>query len=127
MDRNDQENYVLNKQRVAELEHRQARIRQLNHQLRTTLSGGRVMLTPGISELGITNVAAIINEVRKFTNFSEDNDPHREHDFGAVDVAGQRIFWKIDYYDKQLEYGSPDPSNPDVTARVLTIMLASEY
>lgn len=65
--------------------------------------------------------------MNEFDAFSPDNDPYGEHDFGAVEIAGQRVFCKIDYYDTALEYGSPDPSDPAVTTRVLTVMLASEY
>ena len=70
---------------------------------------------------------AILGKVASFDDFSEDNDPHGEHDFGAFDHAGSRIFWKIDYYDPSMESGSEDPSDPAKTTRVLTLMLASEY
>ncbi len=50
-----------------------------------------------------------------------------EHDFGVFDADGHRIFFKIDYYDKTLTYHSPDPSDPAVTERVITVMLAEEY
>jgi Protein of unknown function (DUF3768) len=55
------------------------------------------------------------------------NDPHGEHDFGSFEYSGQTIFWKIDYYDMRLKWGSPDPADPAVTRRVLTILLAEEY
>ena len=55
------------------------------------------------------------------------NDPHEEHDFGVVEHGGVRCFWKIDYYDREMEMLSPDPADPSVTTRVLTIMLADEY
>ena len=62
-----------------------------------------------------------------FNTSTEDNDPHGEHDFGAFEHNSERIFWKIDYYDRTLSRGSDDPSDPVHTVRVLTIMLASEY
>lgn len=104
-----------------------SRIRELNDAFRTSFVGGRVMITQAIQALDPLVLERIIMQVRSFDEFSEDSDPHSEHDFGAFDVAGERVFWKIDAYDKNLEYGSPDPSDPAVTTRVLTIMLASEY
>lgn len=65
--------------------------------------------------------------VRSFTAFTRDNDPHLEHDFGSFEVRGEKLFWKIDYYDLDLTYGSEAPEDPSKTKRVLTIMLASEY
>ena len=100
------------------------RICELNDAFRTSLSGGRVMMTAGID--GDVK-AAIIREVATFNDFTADNDPHGEHDFGAIEVAGLRVFWKIDAYDPTMTCGSEDPANPDVTTRVMTIMLADEY
>jgi Protein of unknown function (DUF3768) len=104
-----------------------ARIRQLNDELRTIGRGGLVMMTIGVQRLGVIHHAEIMHAIRSFDAFNEDNDPHGEHDFGALDLAGQRLFWKIDYYDLDLMMGSPDPADPNLTCRVLTIMLASEY
>jgi hypothetical protein len=100
-------------------------IRDLNDQFRQTLQGGRIVITQGVAVRDDT--ATILDHVRSFRSFSEDNDPYGEHDFGAFDCAGQKIFWKIDYYDSDLDAGSPDPADPAVTTRVLTIMLADEY
>jgi len=74
----------------------------------------------------------IAERVAAFDSFTEDNDPHGEHDFGNFNYEGTRIFWKIDYYDRTSfgtgrDMGSEDPSDPAKTLRVLTIMLASEY
>ena len=44
-----------------------------------------------------------------------------------IEEGGVRCFWKIDYYDREIELMSQDPSNPEVTTHVLTIMLADEY
>ena len=62
-----------------------------------------------------------------FDDFCHANDPHEEHDFGSFEVEGRTIFFKIDYYDKSLTHHSPNPADPSVTERVITIMLADEY
>ena len=103
------------------------KIRTLNDAFRTTLMGGRVMLTSGVRELGEAGVRRAMVLVSGFIAFCEDNDPHGEHDFGAFEIEGEKLFWKIDYYDKALEHGSEDPADPTRTTRVLTVMLASEY
>ena len=68
-------------------------------------------------------MAAVVS----YDDFTEDNDPYGEHDFGAFELEGQKLFWKIDYYDLELRFGSDDPGDPDKTRRVLTILLAEEY
>ena len=84
-------------------------------------------MTAGIMALPETVQAAIIAAVTEFDNWSEDVDPHHEHDLVAVEVEGHRVFAKCDYYDLQMQFLSPDPSDPKVTRRVLTLLLASEY
>ena len=103
------------------------RIRTLNDAFRRTFVGGAVMITAGVEALPLDQRRSLIQKIRTFEAFSEDNDPHAEHDFGAVDEAGERFFWKIDLYDRKMEFGSPDPADPAVTTRVLTIMRADEY
>jgi len=104
------------------------RIRELNDAFRTRMAGsGRLFLTAGISHKSPDEQAEIMRLVFEFSEFTEDNDPHGEHDFGAFDFAGERIFWKIDCYDRDMKFGSPDPADPMVTTRVLTILLADEY
>lgn len=104
------------------------KIRALNDRLRTTFCfGGYIVETPGIRALPEADQSAIREKVQTFNEFTEDNDPHGERDFGAFSHGGKRVFWKIDYYDPTLQHGSEDPSDPHQTARVLTIMLAEEY
>ena len=102
-------------------------VKTLNDNLRKHLIGGRVMLTAGINAKSQDDIARILSKVRQFNNFTEANDPYDEHDFGSFDYKGEKIFWKIDYYDKNYQYLSEDPSNPNLTNRVMTVMLASEY
>lgn len=90
---------------------------------------GRYSITQGISSLSTFERLEILLKIRGFNNFNEDNDPYGEHDYGQFQLEQnkQDIIWKIDYYDLNYEYGSDDPSNPEVTRRVLTTMLACEY
>jgi hypothetical protein len=107
---------------------RTKRIAELNDLCRTAMGvAGLVVRTRGIAALPFLNQSVIREKVEKFDDFSEDNNPHGERDFGTFTHNGQRIFWKIDYYDRTLCFGSEDPSDPGQTERVLTIMLASEY
>ncbi len=103
------------------------RIRALNDELRQYLLGGIAVITPGIAALGQAAVERIVKTISVYDDFCHANDPYEEHDFGAFDAEGARIFFKIEYFDKTLQHHSPDPSNPNVTERVITIMLAEEY
>jgi len=108
---------------------RAGRIRELNDQLRTTFlqRHGRVLITSGIDALPAELKTRIVEIVKSFGDFKPDNDPHKEHDFGGFAIEGQTVYWKIDYYTPALDGGSEDPTDPDKTTRVLTIMLAEEY
>jgi hypothetical protein len=106
---------------------RTSRIRALNDELRHTFTGGMAVMTPGIAALGQEAVERIVKTIAVFDDFCHANDPHQEHDFGSFEADGHKIFFKIDYYDQSLTYHSPDPSDPAVTRRVITIMLAEEY
>ncbi len=102
------------------------RIRALNDDFRRTFVGGIVMITAGVEAMPADQRRSLLAKVRDFDAFTDDNDPHGEHDFGSIDGGGVHCFWKIDYYDRATE-GSPDPADPAVTTRVLTVMRADEY
>ncbi|MGE0502072.1 MAG: DUF3768 domain-containing protein [Rhizobiaceae bacterium] len=106
---------------------RSARIRLLNDLLREGFPTGQVVLTRGVASLPEALRILLMLAVQHYADFSPASDPFDEHDFGAVEFADERYFWKIDYYDNDLNYGSPDPTDPDVTRRVLIIMRANEY
>ena len=104
-----------------------ARIRELNDQLRRQAIGGRIVITRGIQALGADGVRQVLTAVARFDEFTEDNDPWGEHDCAILTVDGHRVIFKHDYFDRDLTYHSPDASDPVVTERVLTVMLAEEY
>jgi hypothetical protein len=106
---------------------RSARIRELNDVLRATGRGGMVLLTNGIGGLGLPAVNRIFAAVASFSGFSSDNDPWSEHDGAVMKVDGIDVIWRIDYFDRTRRFHSPDPADPKVTVRVLTVMLAAEY
>jgi len=123
---------------MSEQEDKSKAIQDLNDRFRQNVPNvddvpGRVVITSGIQ--GLTNMDAepgkhlprLFETIRTFDDFTSDNDPYGEHDFGAFDFEGARVFWKIDYYSPDMMYGSDDPSDIESTVRVLTIMLAEEY
>lgn len=102
-----------------------ARIAALNDAARTSFIGCRVVITKGIAAMD--DLDGLYAKVRSFNEFNERNNPYGERDFGSVEHEGHAVFWKFDYYDVDLLMHSPDASDPAVTCRVLTIMLAEEY
>ncbi len=103
------------------------KIATLNDALRKRGEGGRIMLTTGIQALGQKAIQEVIKQIWAFDAFTEDNDPYGEHDFASITVNENKIFWKIDAYDRNLEYASHDPTDPALTVRIMTVMLAEEY
>ena len=108
---------------------RTLRIRELNDTFRQELPspGGRLLITDGVNNAGVDFVTRALAAVMAFDDFNAGNDPHGEHDFGAFEIDGRKLYFKFDYYDPTGEYGSEDPSDSEQTMRVLTIMLAEEY
>ena len=99
----------------------------LNDMLRRTFSGGKVVMTLASPRCRRKNSRIALERVRQFDEFDADNDPHKEHDFGDFELDGEKYFFKIDYYSPDMQGGSEDPSDPQKTTRVLTIMRADEY
>ena len=107
--------------------HDTKQIRVLNDQLRKYGIGGKIMLTQGVQALGEEAILSIMIRMQAQKSFPEGDDPYQEHDFGCIKHDGKKLFWKIEYYDLQYQYHSPDAADPKLTNRVLTIMLAEEY
>lgn len=107
------------------------KIAELNDKLRqnifTPTEYGTIIITNGVSILPIQEQIIIMNLVKDFNRFTAGNDPYDEHDFGKISLNGIDYFFKIDYYDNDLTYGSENPSDDSITKRVLTIMRADEY
>ena len=112
-----------------------ARIAKLNDMARKAMGVcSQLRQTEGINALPPSDQSRIREKVENFNAFTPDNDPHGERDFGSFEQeigkntgCTVKVFWKIDYFDKNLEYGSDHPEDPAATVRVLTIMLAEEY
>ncbi|BDM83512.1 DUF3768 domain-containing protein [Acaryochloris marina] len=97
------------------------RFRQGDHTL------GQVFTTQLVQGLSSREQQELFRLVRTFDEFTEDNDPWKEHDYGRIEFQDEQYLWKIDYFDRKMEYGSKDPRNTAVTTRLLTIMHSSEY
>ena len=100
-----------------------AKIAALNDAARS--NAANYMATRGIMSLDEVTISEIFVAVQDFSKFTEDNEPYGEHDFGSFTVAGNKVFWKIDYYTQDLSSGC-DPLDK-ACRRVLTVMLAEEY
>src|SRR5436305_13924822 len=103
------------------------RIRELNDAFRSTFSGGKVVMTNSVCELPDCVRANALMKVATFSEFTTENDPYEEHDFGFFKLVGRTFYWKIDSYDELFEFSSVDPADPEKTTRVLTLMLAEDY
>jgi hypothetical protein len=103
------------------------RIRELNDQLRRNFADGVAVMTPGIAALGPEAVERIVKTIAVFDDFCHANDPHEEHDFGSFRFDHADVIFKIDYFDKTLSVHSPNPADPTVTKRIITVMRADEY
>ena len=102
-------------------------IATLNDNFRRSFINGEVLLSAGIAAMSSEDKANIVSLVQNFNDFTPDNNPYSENDFGTFDYKGEKILWKIDYYDLNNKYHSEDPSNPYITNRILTIMKVFEW
>ena len=86
-------------------------------------SGLGVTMTRGIQEL--PDLDGLMSAIRDYNKFNQDNDPYGERDFGSIVWYGESVFWKIDYYNRELScYEDPTSTT---CQRVLTVMCAYEY
>ena len=121
-----------------------ARIARLNDLARSAMGVAcTAVATVGFRSLPEADQSCVRELIETFDAFDEDNDPHGERDFGTIyqledgswttdrprvrDDERERVFWKLDYYDRQMEFASDDAADPAITRRVLTIMLSDEY
>jgi hypothetical protein len=106
---------------------RAEQIARLNDELRKKARGGVIVVTRGVRDMATFCPFQLLNALARYDAFDPDNDPHGERDFGDLELDGTSLLWKIDYYDNDREYSSPDPADPSVTQRVLTVMLPEEW
>jgi hypothetical protein len=120
------------------------RIAVLNDRARQAMGlACTAVATVGFRSLPAADQSRVRELIETFDAFDEDNDPHGERDFGTIyqladgrwtterprlrEDERERVFWKLDYYDRGMRFASDDAANPAVTRRVLTIMLSDEY
>ena len=121
-----------------------ARIASLNDLARRAMGVAcTAVATVGFRSLPDADQSRVREMIETYDAFDEFSDPHGERDFGTIyqlcdgrwtterprlsDDERERVFWKFDYYDRNLQFGSEDAANLVITRRVLTIMLADEY
>ncbi len=104
------------------------RIRELNDEFRRNPRKGKLVMTAGIAAEGASFQQRAWKAIQQFDAFTPSIDPHGEHDMVTVEIDGETVYWKVDYYsDATLQYGSEDPSDEKQCFRVGTILFASEY
>ena len=69
----------------------------------------------------------VIRRVATFSEFTADNDPHEEHDFGNFELAGRKFFSRSIILTRTWSSVRRTRPTPAKTTRALTIMLAEEY
>lgn len=121
-----------------------ARIARLNDMARQAMGVAcTAVATAGFRSLSEADQSCVRELIETYDAFTEDNDPHGERDFGTIyqivdgrwtterprlrDDERERVFWKVDYYDRNMRFASEDAADPSLTRRVLTIMLSDEY
>ena len=104
-----------------------ARIRELNDAFRKPFAGGKMVMSANVAALPEMVKASALITVAEFTDFTQVDDPHGEHDFLSFEHCNRTFFWKCDYYNKEMDGGSEDPADPEKTFRVGTLMLAEDY
>ena len=88
---------------------------------------GQFVMTRGVAALGPDARLELTRRVAAFDGFDADSDPQGWHEMGVIEFDGTKVWFKIDLYDVDYQYGSPEPSDPKQTRRVLTLLLPSEY
>ena len=113
---------------------RTATIRTLNDEFRRAGPAlgrnkfdGLWLFSHGVQAQGICFLWRALTDVQRFDAFNANNDPHGEHDFGAFELDGQEVFWKIDYLERGTAFGAANPADNASTCRIITVMLAEEY
>jgi len=88
---------------------------------------GQFVMTRGVAALGPDAQLELTRHVAAFDGLNADSDPQGWHEMGVIEFDGTTVWFKIDLYDVDYTYGSPEPSDPALTRRVLTLLLPSEY
>jgi len=101
-----------------------ARIRELNDAFRQSFQPDQVVLTSGVARL--PNLMSLIRQVKSYDTFRPEDDPYGEHDFGSLTFEDQKVFWQIQYFNKDCTAGAEDPAS-DEARRIMFVLLDCEY
>ena len=93
------------------------KIIELNDQLRTTFRGGRVQMTPTVFALDSQLRGRALCALSRYNKFADGDD----HDWGVFIFGGYSFEWHIEYRAMSGVGVSPDPTDPAITMRVLTL------
>lgn len=105
------------------------KIRALNIAFwRNPVMNGRLMMSSGVADRDALFHHRCIAALATYDAWTQDNDPHGEADMCVLDVQGETVWAKLDYYDRHDQnFGSEDPADPAKTLRIGTLMLPEEY
>lgn len=101
-------------------------LRAINDHARRTFIGCAIEISPAVEALPLKQRAVVLKMVRDFDEFDDEGNPFQEHDFGAFDFNGQRYGFRFEYFDPSMCRGASDPTDIELTRRVLTVHRSDE-
>ncbi len=101
-------------------------IRSLNDAFRLSFTATELYCSPGIIAFSLHQQGQILERVRNYRNFNEENDPDKLHNRGSFDFEGQTILWEIYCTDQNQQNEASDPACLKLTRRHMMILIENE-